>query len=452
MGQTDSTFDGPNRFNVTPAHKSELGIHLGHSFVSGDIPFKPGFGAGLHYRRALDYVFSFRVDGNYALLRGERAKGEEKFKTQAGSLTMQGLVTVNNLHWNEPNRKTNLYVYAGAGMYYFSADFDEKSGGKSKDVKNAYSPVFDVGLGASFRINERLNIGLDQKFNMLFSRYADKIDASQNIGFRDMTSYSSVRLNFNFGKKDRAEPLYWINPMALILNDLSNIKQKQQEYKDSDGDGVADIFDQEPNTPPGAPVNTKGVTLDSDDDNVPDYLDAEKYSPPGFKVNERGEAERPSYLTQEQFEELLEKQRQKAMNDEREILPSFLPMIHFEINSSKVRIVDMGNLDGVAKIMMQMPQLRIRVVGYTDLTGSEPYNNMLSYNRAKSVIDFFVDKYGIERNRFILQWRGEENLLVNQRGSSLMNRRVEFEIGTDREESMQPPLIPEELRNNKGGY
>ena len=48
---------------------------------------------------------------------------------------------------------------------------------------------------------------------------------------------------------------------------------------DADGDGVTDQFDQEPNTPAGAPVDTHGVSRDTDGDGVPDYKDKELITP-----------------------------------------------------------------------------------------------------------------------------------------------------------------------------
>ncbi|PZX49112.1 hypothetical protein LV85_03243 [Algoriphagus chordae] len=43
--------------------------------------------------------------------------------------------------------------------------------------------------------------------------------------------------------------------------------------KDSDGDGIADYLDSEPNTPRGARVDASGNTLDSDGDGTPDHSD-----------------------------------------------------------------------------------------------------------------------------------------------------------------------------------
>lgn len=71
--------------------------------------------------------------------------------------------------------------------------------------------------------------------------------------------YSSIRLNFNIGSSSKSsEPLYWLNPLENVLADLSDINKQDIALKDSDGDGVVDAIDQEPNTPPDVEVDTKG--------------------------------------------------------------------------------------------------------------------------------------------------------------------------------------------------
>jgi hypothetical protein len=44
------------------------------------------------------------------------------------------------------------------------------------------------------------------------------------------------------------------------------------------------------NSPQGAPVDTRGITLDSDKDGIPDYKDDEPFSPPGYEVDSKGVA------------------------------------------------------------------------------------------------------------------------------------------------------------------
>lgn len=48
---------------------------------------------------------------------------------------------------------------------------------------------------------------------------------------------------------------------------------------DSDGDGVPDYLDVEPNTPIGARVDSRGRMLDSDGDGIPDHLDRCPFGP-----------------------------------------------------------------------------------------------------------------------------------------------------------------------------
>lgn len=62
------------------------------------------------------------------------------------------------------------------------------------------------------------------------------------------------------------------------------------DLTDSDGDGVIDMLDWEPDSPSDCPVDTRGITLDSDGDGLMDCKDYEPYSPPGYGVDERGVA------------------------------------------------------------------------------------------------------------------------------------------------------------------
>ena len=78
------------------------------------------------------------------------------------------------------------------------------------------------------------------------------------------------------------------------------------------------------------------------------------------------------------------------------------------------------------------------VTGFTDATGGEAYNNQLSYQRSKSVIDHLVDNHGIGRGRLVLQWKGNQESLVPS-SSSYMNRRVEFRSAGAGDYEMDPP-------------
>ena len=57
---------------------------------------------------------------------------------------------------------------------------------------------------------------------------------------------------------------------------------------DTDRDGVHDGRDREPETPPGYPVDSDGISLDTDGDGVPDPLDRETATPAGAITDQYG--------------------------------------------------------------------------------------------------------------------------------------------------------------------
>lgn len=59
---------------------------------------------------------------------------------------------------------------------------------------------------------------------------------------------------------------------------------------DTDGDGVTDLFDKDPNTPNNVTVDGSGRTLDIDNDGVADALDDQPFTPRNYPVDAKGVA------------------------------------------------------------------------------------------------------------------------------------------------------------------
>jgi outer membrane protein OmpA-like peptidoglycan-associated protein len=208
------------------------------------------------------------------------------------------------------------------------------------------------------------------------------------------------------------------------------------------------------NTPPNALVDTRGRTLDSDKDGVPDYKDKQPFYAPleGEVVNEDGiiitsnvnssgdtistaVVPRPGGvgLTESRVKEIVEQafQQREASGGGSygggAVVEWFLPMIHFEMASSKIRNMDIGNLSSIARMMKSNKGMKLLVIGYTDKTGGEDVNQKLSYQRASAAVDYFVNIQGIPRDRFVLDYKGKDDNIV-EANSSFMNRRVEFQV------------------------
>jgi len=73
--------------------------------------------------------------------------------------------------------------------------------------------------------------------------------------------------------------------------------------------------------------------------------------------------------------------------------------ILFDFDSYKLSDQAISNLEILKSVLVDYPQLKIQVAGYTDAKGSTDYNNKLADKRAQSVIDY-ISKSGITRSRF----------------------------------------------------
>jgi outer membrane protein OmpA-like peptidoglycan-associated protein len=103
--------------------------------------------------------------------------------------------------------------------------------------------------------------------------------------------------------------------------------------------------------------------------------------------------------------------------------------ITFEVNSADLTLSSNEELDRVVKLMLDNPGMRIEVSAHTDNVGSDSYNLRLSKRRAKSVMDYLVEKkVGVDR--IISQGYGKNKPLVTNdtEANRALNRRVELKI------------------------
>lgn len=440
--------------SLTPKDQWELGVHAGVPFVVGDVDAKfPGFGGGIHVRKAFDHIFSIRVSGLYAKTKNEGSETPASTSdNQWISGSAQLVAALNNFRFDRPTRRVLFNGIVGLGVMNFSSDFKnvaQKPDGKV-DGTNAF---VEVGAGLAFRFNPKINLGLEYTISRVFGTDGDLLDGDNNVGddrttFADLFHYPHVSLNFNLGGKDKngmakSEPLYWVNPLTQVNDAIAALEARPiYDPTDTDGDGIIDAIDDEDNSPSGARVDSKGVTLDSDSDKVPDYKDREPYSPPGYSVDANGVAQVPKPITEADVNRIVDAKLAAFKVPSSGLSNWFLPIVNFNLNRYDIKTGEYEKLYQVANVMKSNPTVKLVVIGNTDRSGSERYNNVLSYNRAKAAIDFLTTQYGIAADRLVLNWVGESNAIVPVNGSSQTNRRVEFRVATN-ETNMPRPEGPE---------
>ena len=73
--------------------------------------------------------------------------------------------------------------------------------------------------------------------------------------------------------------------------------------------------------------------------------------------------------------------------------------IHFDTDKADIKPESRPALEEIAKLLKARPNLRIFVVGHTDMTGGLEHNRTLSDVRARAVVKALIDTYGIAANR-----------------------------------------------------
>ncbi len=460
-----------------PSDMWEIGFSAGYAAMEGAIPYDPSFGVGLHVRKALDHIFSLRLDGNYLATKGTAAGSDSypatydsgkniiKWDSPLYNLSAEIVIAINNSRLDAGIRKISPYVLAGAGGAYSDTKLTYTDGTTATlqpggRLTSNYVPYAEAGVGVAFRVSDKFNIGIEEKLSRIFGKRADVVDGHAARG-QDIFSYTNIRFNFNVGGgkgSTKTLPLWWVGQADKINADIAELKARPKfDPTDTDGDGVPDMWDLEKDTPAGAKVDTHGVALDSDGDGIPDYKDKEPFSPPGYKVDANGVAmvPKPSYVTETDVDRIVSGKlaqwdaSKSSMTMKGGVSDWFLPMIHFDFNKATIKESDFGNLRNIANVLKSNPALKVVVTGYTDRVSSESYNQTLSYKRAEMAVDHLVKKEGVDRSRLVVNYKGEEDVLVNTKSADYMNRRVEFKVATS-ETEMAAPSREMKMKKHKG--
>ncbi|RYD79572.1 MAG: hypothetical protein EOP53_09435, partial [Sphingobacteriales bacterium] len=337
MPQQNEFWNNSYNFPAKPRNQWEIGVSGGSFNVSSDVPtrfFTPGF--GVHVRKALGYVFSLRLQYLYGTAKGLSWLGAENYgsnpawasngytapsqlvyynyKNKTQDLSLQGIITLNNIRFHK--NKTGIVFYAGAGfggtayqtkinaldangdpyIDLFNSITQATSHKDRKDIlkelKDGMDDTYETdaesnGLrraklgdntlrfstnvlaGIAFKLGKRINLAIENRHTFIKDDLLDGQRWQEHptgdaalTGDWDSYNYLSVGLNFNLGAKS-VEPLWWINPLDYAYSELNNpkhMKLPKPVFDDADGDGVVDQLDREPNTPAGCPVDTHGVT------------------------------------------------------------------------------------------------------------------------------------------------------------------------------------------------
>ncbi|RYY19061.1 MAG: OmpA family protein, partial [Sphingobacteriaceae bacterium] len=103
--------------------------------------------------------------------------------------------------------------------------------------------------------------------------------------------------------------------------------------------------------------------------------------------------------------------------------------ILFDVNKTALKSAATNNLQNLATSMQNNPDTNIMIMGYTDNTGSDAYNQTLSVKRADAVKSAITSN-GVASSRLTTQGKGEADPIADNttEAGRAQNRRVEIVI------------------------
>ena len=208
--------------------------------------------------------------------------------------------------------------------------------------------------------------------------------------------------------------------------------------RDSDGDGVLDVYDKEPNTPKGAKVYLDGIAVDTDRDNIPDYKDrcpSVKGIPENSGCPKERDSDEDGVGNSFDFCPTVKGSINNNGCPEKEFdkgaystIEELAKKIKFAPKKNLLTPTTKEILHQISDILKEYPGTSYEIKGHTDDKSNEKYSLFLSKRRAKAIRDYMVYKK-IRRERLTYEGYGETQPKFSNTGdleTSERNNRIEF--------------------------
>lgn len=353
------------------------------------------FHADLGVRYMFDPKFGLKLDFGYDKFQDH--DDSAPFESTYLRTSLQGVINIGRaLNFENWTNTVSLLIHGGVGV----SQLTSKDGFDDED----YMGNGILGLTGQIKLSNRA---------VLTGDLTGIVNAKQNWNFDGMSVArtgpfdggilnASIGLTFYLGKNEKHAD--WVGEADRYGELERRVDLIETGLLDTDKDGVADLYDLEPNSITGVAVNTKGQSIDNNQNGVPDEL--ESYLEKTYGQNGKG-------VTNSTVEELI--------NDG-------YVNVYFDFNSSKPTNASLSGIDFLVKYLKNNPTKTADVIGYADEIGSSGYNVELSRKRAEAVKKVAINA-GIDASRLNVIANGEDNSVnKNSKEARQIVRRVTFQV------------------------
>ena len=331
------------------------------------------------------------------------------FRTKLNySVDLAGNFTLANINWRHNRSFIQPYISVGGGVVSYTASLTNNG----NRIQEARTHDFYLPIGAGFKIDLAKGVNLDLGYQVNFVN-ADDFDGLVAGSTNDRFSYGHVGLEFALGSRSKPQ-LATHNPVSSMRTEylmdeqrlqiqVNQQKAENQQLRsdlnttnanlaklttDSDGDGVADIYDKCPNTPAGTAVDGSGCPL--------------PVRKPDVKV----------YVTEE----------------DRKVVNEAVRNLEFDFGKATIRDHSDESLNKLAQLMVNKG-FSLKLAGYTDNVGSVAANLKLSKDRAEAV-KTYLSTQGVSTSKIQAEGYGKTHPIATNKTDAgrQINRRVEFSL------------------------
>ena len=357
------------------------------------------FHADLGVRYMFSPTFGAKLDFGYDQF--TERDDTAPFESKSIRASIQGVINVGRaLNFETWTKTIGVLVHGGVGVSQLTAD----DGFDGED----YMGHGILGLTGQLRLSDRVALTGDLT-GIVNGRQNWNFDGMGQTGtgaFDGVLLNASVGLTFYLGKNEKHAD--WYAEENERLNKLEDrVDLIETGLLDTDKDGVADLYDLEPNSITGVAVNTKGQSIDTNQNGVPDEL--ESYLDKTYAKKGSGS----DSVTNNTVEELIN---------------GGYVNVYFDFNSSKPTNASLSGVDFLVKYLKNNPGKTADIIGYADEIGSSSYNTELSRKRAEAVKKVATNA-GIDASRLNVIANGEDaSVNKNSKEARQIVRRVTFQV------------------------
>lgn len=335
---------------------------------SGVMPGDANYGAYLSFQRNFSEHVGLRAFWNYGRLQGKSGGLTQNSDMMGGSLDM--------LFYLAPCEPVSPYLLAGAGGFFYKVSNPVSTELKGKFMQDVQ---LSLGLGAEWYLTEDWKLQSEFDYNTPLTSRLDGMITGNNNGLLGgpYDTYFILKVGFLY---------YFSKGEPSKLCDLYN-----------------------------------GITVQ----NAPE-VDYDRIESIIRKYQEKPVTDTVK-INYERIEEIVKRNRQLTAAASKSNWQ--LVGVTFDLGSAEFKTESYPILYNAAQILVQNPDLKVEIQGYTDDVGSDTYNLNLSLKRANAVKDYLVS-HGVAEKRLTAVGFGSQNPVGNNRSAKgrVLNRRIEFKI------------------------